>query len=362
MPTFQLTRGFQMEHRFNRGRRLAAAAMLLGLAGLAHAQDKPIVFNAACPLPPALHCPDNDCPGAVIINPGQVVEMKTRRTYFLDYPCELKQGEKVTFILNLHGGGSFGNWQRHYFPAMDFKDKYRLVVATPNSPVRAWSEVDDAYLQNIVNTVVDQIGKENIRAFWLVGHSQGGLTSNRLIRTEFFKARADGFVSLSGGRLGGNPERASAPRPSVPAGSVTATVLNAGSLAAAVAALRELPDGEFSHIYATGEREVKGAVPETSEWAKRLGCDARGPAREVEDTKPGYVYDGSQLRNLNPSWGLLPAGGKAQIFEFPNCKNGYVVADVVRLQKGHTEGLEPNITEEIIKLILKAPGGKIQKL
>ena len=66
-----------------------------------------------------------------VINQGAVVEMKTRRTYFLDYPCDLKPGEKVTFILSLHGGGSYGNWQRHYFPIMDYKDKYRLVIATP---------------------------------------------------------------------------------------------------------------------------------------------------------------------------------------------------------------------------------------
>src|SRR5437016_11811803 len=133
--------------------------------------------------------------------------MKTRRTYFLDYPCDLKPDEKVTFVLSLHGAGSYGNWQRNYFPIMDYKDKYRLVIATPNSPTRTWSQVDDEYLQNIVNAVVDQIGKENIKAFWLVGHSQGGMTSNRIVRTDFFQDKVDGWLSLSGGRLGGNPGR-----------------------------------------------------------------------------------------------------------------------------------------------------------
>jgi hypothetical protein len=57
--------------------------------------------------------------------------------------------------------------------------------------------------------VVDQIGKPNIKAFWLVGHSQGGMTSNRIVRTAFFKDRVDGWLSLSGGRLGANPGRAS---------------------------------------------------------------------------------------------------------------------------------------------------------
>jgi hypothetical protein len=37
------------------------------------------------------------------------------------------------------------------------------------------------------------------------------------------------------------------------------------------------------------------------------------------------------------------------------------VADVVRLDKGHTEGLEPKVTEELVKLIVSAPGGKAKK-
>ena len=37
-----------------------------------------------------------------------------------------------------------------------------------------------------------------------------------------------------------------------------------------------------------------------------------------------------------------------------------VVADVVRLEKGHTEGLEPKITEALVKLMLSAKGGTAQ--
>jgi hypothetical protein len=39
-----------------------------------------------------------------------------------------------------------------------------------------------------------------------------------------------------------------------------------------------------------------------------------------------------------------------------------VIADVIRLDKGHTEGLEPKVTEEIIKLVVSAPGGKAHAL
>jgi pimeloyl-ACP methyl ester carboxylesterase len=352
----------------NRSQRiLRAFAVLfsLGVGSVAAAQDKTINFGVACPTPPALHCPDSECSGATIINQGPVVEMKTRRTYFLDYPCDLKQGEKVTFILSLHGGGSYGNWQRHYFPIMDYKDKYRLVIATPNSPLRVWSDADDTYLQNIVNSVVDQIGKDNIKAFWLVGHSQGGMTSNRIVRTDFFKSRVDGWLSLSGGRLGGNPGRAGSfgpPRASAASAGSTPTALTPSAISAAAQALAKLPDGEFSHIYATGIREIddKG-IPESSEWAKKFACGPRQPPQEIADTKAGYVYDSSRLREMNQAWGLPPAGGKSQIMTYSSCKDGRVVADVVRLEKGHTEGLEPRITEELVKLMLQAPGGKLQK-
>jgi hypothetical protein len=37
-----------------------------------------------------------------------------------------------------------------------------------------------------------------------------------------------------------------------------------------------------------------------------------------------------------------------------------VIADVVRLNKGHTEGLEPKVTEALIQLMVSARGGKVQ--
>jgi len=336
---------------------LGLACIVLVFAGTVSAQEQPFRFaGTTCTPVPYLHCPDSECSGATVVNQGNVVEMKTRRTYFLDYPCDLKKGEKVTFILSLHGGGSYGNWQRNYFPIMDYTNKYRLVIVTPNAPTRAWSEADDGYLQNIVNFVTEQLGKENIKAFWLVGHSQGGLTSNRIVRTDFFKDKVDGWLSLSGGRLGGNPGRSAtfAPTGTPPAANP--------AMAAALAALREPPANDFSFIYETGQREVddKG-VPETSDWAKKYGCGPRRAPEEIVDIKAGYVYDSTRLNQLRPGWGLLPAPGKAQIYLYPDCKDGRVVADVVRIDKGHTEGLEPKITEELIKMMLAAKGGKLQQ-
>ena len=341
-------------------RQLSMTMAILAIAASASAQALFAGFTGStCVRPATLHCPDKDCAGDRVMNPGQVVEMKSRRTYFLDYPCDLKAGEKVTLILSLHGAGSWGNWQRHYFPLLDYVDSYRLVVATPNSPTRTWSDADDEYLQNIVTALVEKIGAANVKAFWLVGHSQGGLTSNRIIRTPFFKARADGWLSLSGGRLGGNPGRGNFTGLGAPGGGAAGRGAGPGRGALGAPAAG-LPDGDFSFIFETGEREMddKG-MPQASEWAAKYGCGAKKPADDIADTKAGYVYDSTRQNPPIPAWGQLPGPGTAKMSVYANCTGGRVVADVVRLGKGHTEGLEPNVTEGLVKLMLTAPGGKI---
>jgi pimeloyl-ACP methyl ester carboxylesterase len=135
------------------------------------------------------------------------VDEQLRRKFYVDDPDDLRPGEKLVFLLSLHGGGSVGAWQRGYFPAYRYKEKYRLVIATPSSatkePMRRWAaEADDAHLRNIVDYVFEKYGKDTIAAFWLVGHSQGGMTANRLLGDNFFRNRVDGWLSLSGGRIG----------------------------------------------------------------------------------------------------------------------------------------------------------------
>lgn len=343
--------------------------LLIGLLApfSAVAQEYVNIEGALCSNPPALHCPDADCPTDRVINQGSVVEMTTRRPYFLDYPCDLKPGEPVTFVLSLHGAGSYGNWQRHYFPLLDYVAKHRLVVATPNSPIRVWSEADDAYLENIVDFVTAQIGSENIASFWLAGHSQGGMTANRLLRSDYFSQRVDGWISLSGGRLGGNPGRAASfgpPRPTAapsPADQARASQMTA-SFAKAAALLAELPEQDISFIYTTGEREVddKG-VPDSSALAQRYGCPDRSGDGTIIDEQAGYVFDASRQNPPNPAWGLTPASGSAAVLEFSDCRDARVVADVVRLGKGHTEGLEPMVTEGLVELMVSAPGGRMRK-
>src|SRR5438874_3357336 len=106
-----------------------------------------------------------------------VVDEGTGRKFYLAHPDRPGPDEGLTFLLNLHGGGSFGAWQRLYFPAQDYVDRYRLVVATPTAataePMRRWiAEADDEHLRNVVEIVFEHFGLARIASFWLVGHSQ----------------------------------------------------------------------------------------------------------------------------------------------------------------------------------------------
>lgn len=319
------------------------ALALAGATNVLTAQEPIALFDAPC-----TGSPDE-----------QVTEPETGRSYILDYPCDLAAGEEVTFILNLHGGGSSGSWQRRYFPAFDQKEAYRLIVASPySSPTRRWAESDDGYLRNIVTSIVEEVGRENVRAFWLAGHSQGGSTSRRIVCSDFFSTKVDGFLSLSGGRLGGVAERApNAGRPrqvdDPPPDPDAAPPARPSTPPAD-------PGCDFSHIYETGEHEIV-ALPATSSRAERYGCEARVRLDDVVDTEPGYVNDGGHQNPGTKEWGLLPRPGTAQVFVYPNCEGDRMVADVVRMDKGHTEGLEPAVTEELVRLMTSAPGGRIRE-
>ncbi|HEY0650686.1 hypothetical protein [Phenylobacterium sp.] len=341
-------------------RRLAIGlAMGAGLLAAAPAAAKDLM-GVACSSPAPVHCPETGCTSAEVGDLGNATETKSGRKFFLDYPCDLKAGEKVTFILSLHGGGSIGNWQRHYFPLIDFKEKHRLVIATPSGTRNIWvPDQDDAYLQGIVEQVEAAVGKGNIKAFWFAGHSFGGQTSNRLLNSDFYRQRLTGWVSLSGGRLGSKREEVRAPIPTGSGGPGGPPPQPAGTPPGAPMRLAAdasiLPDFAFSHIYETGEHELTAAgLPAGSRWAEKLGCKAQGKPREVVDAKAGYVQDTRVQANPNKVWGLKARPGAAKIYDYPACPGGKVVADVVRIDKGHTEGLEPRVTEEIVKLMLAA--------
>lgn len=346
--------------RFDNGRLAGAVAvMALMSAGCATsaAPGAREVAYSPCWTPPRYECPDaRNCNATIRTFLGEATEFKTQRTFFLDYPCDLKPGEKVAFVLNLHGGGSIGNWQRSYFPAVDQKENLRLVVATPTALTgqptggRWTAEADDVYLQNITDLVIERFGKENVTTFWLAGHSQGGATSRRIVCSDYFRDKVDGFLSLSGGRVGTPPRVAAGIAPLVPP--------PAGAPPAPAATPPAPPTCDFSFIFAIGEREPSSATAtDASEWATKYGCGPRVRKPDVVDAKAGYVTASDQSRG--PSWGTYARPGAAEVFVFEDCRDGKLVADVIRKEKGHTEGLEPVITAEILKLMLSARGGKI---
>jgi hypothetical protein len=311
--------------------------------------------DGTCSPPPRIDCPEANCPVDKVRAAGNVIEPGTGRAFFLDVPCDLKPDEEVVFVLNLHGAGSIANWQRHYFPIVDLKEKYRLVIATPSAataePTRRWvAEADDAYLQKIVEWVFGKFGRERIRAFWLAGHSQGGITSRRIVCSDFFGSRVDGWVSLSGGRIG-QTRFTFARTGTAPAGAP------AGSTAPAPAPpqAEQLPACDFSFIFTAGQLEIE-KLPATSPWAEKYGCAARTRRPDVVDATAGYVTATDQSRGA--SWGRFARPGTAEAYVYAGCRDGRVVADFVRLDKGHTEGLEPHVVEEIVKLMVSARGGK----
>ena len=284
---------------------------------------------------PNLNFELGEYPTALTRHTGNATEPVSGRPFFLDFPCGLEPGEEVTFVLNLHGGGSLANWQRHYFPIFHFKDEYNLVIATPDAGepgAGTWNpEVDDAYLRGVVDYVYDLFADHPIE-FWFAGHSYGGFTTRRLICTDFYQAHQPvGFVSLSGGRVG----TTRAGRGGAPPG--------------------ELPECDFSHIYEVGEHEAGGGTLDAvSRWAERYHCGAAVAQQDIIDTRPGYLYDSSRQDPGTAAWGLLPRPGVTRWQVHPGCDGGRVVADLMRIDKGHTEGLEENVVEQIVQLMISA--------
>jgi len=116
-----------------------------------------------------------------------------------------------------------------------------------------------------------------------------------------------------------------------------------------------VPPCDLSYIFTSGEHEIT-ALPATSPWAQKYAYGARERRADVVDTVKGYVTGAAPGRGA--SWGLAARPGTAEVFVYPKCKDRRIVADVLRMDKGHTEGLEPRVTESLIAMMVSAPGGK----
>ena len=263
---------------------------ILALAPIASmaAAEEPFRFEGTTCTPAAyLHCPDTECSAATVINQGNVVEMKTRRTYFLDYPCDLKAGEKVTFILAPPRRRFVRELAAPLLPAA------RLQGRAPAGDRHA--ELADARVVRGRRPVPAEHRRLRHRAdrrrehqVFLAGRTLAG-------RHDLEPADSHRLLQDQGRRLaepvGRPPGRQSRPQRDLRAHATRDHRSGAGragaaapgstgpgssSFAAAMAALREPPDADLSFIYTTGEREVdEKGVPETSDWATKYACGAR---------------------------------------------------------------------------------------
>ena len=288
------------------------------------------------------------------------LDQQHERKFFIDRSAD--DSAELTFLLNLHGGGSVGSWQRLYFPAQDFADQLGLVIATPSSktrqPMSHWAgEADDEHLKSVVAMVHERFG-DRIRRFWLAGHSQGGMTSNRLLRDPWWGARVDGWLSLSGGRIGQAPFVKDFGPPRTEEERKAMEEFMSRRRGEIFGFSNQLHDADFSFIFAVGEHEIE-SLPETSPWADRYGAGERVSLPDVVDELGGQVHDPRFEGRYTKSWGREPRGGTAKVWVYPDARDGRVIADVVRLDKGHTEGLEPNVTRQLLQLMVRAPGGKL---
>jgi hypothetical protein len=108
----------------------------------------------------------------------------------------------------------------------------------------------------------------------------------------------------------------------------------------------------------SGEYELtESGLPNHSAWAQRRGCQGQSREGDVIDTKAGYVWDSRSPRTRSTRAGRKPQPGRAEVFVYAGCRGGHVVADVIRRDKGHTEGLEPNVTERIVQLMMSVRSG-----
>ncbi|MEP7026330.1 MAG: hypothetical protein ABJB47_21510 [Actinomycetota bacterium] len=167
----------------------------------------------------------------------------------------------------------------------------------------------------------------------------------------------DGWLSLSGGRIGGVPLADDFGPPAPPGGPPPGDTAARTEAGQQWARLAEPPEADLSFIFAAGEHEIAG-LPADSQWARRYGARARVRLPDVTDTEPGQAHDKIRFGYSTPAWGLAPRPGVAEVYRYPGTRDGRVVADVVRRGKGHTEGLEPNITRELVQMMVGAPGGK----
>jgi len=217
---------------------------------------------------------------------------------------------------------------------------------------------DEAYLERVAEEMFTRLNGARAAAFWLVGHSQGGMMCNFLLFQEYFSSRVDGWLSLAGGRIGGvesSPLFNAGPSAGTSRRTVPVfPVIDGLQLRPGLAAM---PATDISFVFVAGELEIT-EIPLTSPLAERYGAKRRRYVGEIVDEQAGHAPPPGFENDANPVWSYDGAPGCAQVYDFPETAGGRLVADIVRVSKGHLQSVEPRLTEEIVAMIVDAPGGR----
>ena len=239
--------------------------------------------------------------GTGIPGPGTPNLKVGGRDVVLSYPCDLREGAHVTFILNLHGtmpDEALKTYQHGYFSAHKLATSHRLIVATPmsKSPLGQWGNgdggVDAPHLYEVVQWVYDHFGKFQIAGMWIGGHSWGSMFAKRFVCDPMFEGKVRGVIGMSGG-----------------------------------ATLADATCAPFiSQIHTNGELEGgESGVPDQTSVAGAHGCDAR----------------------LAP----VDIGNGQMLYEWPNCDPGFVHFNFVMGAHEHITAMDDPVVLHIVEAI-----------
>ena len=218
----------------------------------------------------------------------------------MSYPCDLKEGAHVTFILNLHGtmpDETLKTYQHGYFSAHRFVKSHNLIVVTPKSvsPVGQWGNMDGGadvpHLYEVVKWVYDKFSKYQIASMWIGGHSWGSGFAKRFVCDAMFKDKVRGVIGMSGGPTG---------------------VAGCASY--------------VSQIHTVGDAEGgEGGVPDQTRDAAAHGCDARLAPKDI--------------------------GNGQMLYDWPNCDRGWVHFNFVMGKHEHITAMDDNVVKYIVDAI-----------
>jgi hypothetical protein len=153
---------------------LAAVACVVSAVGPAFGAPGRTLAGVTCETPPPVHCTLDGCTREQLGNLGNAKEPKSGRSFFLDYPCDLKPGEPVVFSeparrrIDRQLAAALlpcSRLQGQVPPRHRDAHRRHDRTITPGAPgVRMWNaDADDAFLRDLVDYLFAEIGRPSSR-------------------------------------------------------------------------------------------------------------------------------------------------------------------------------------------------------